>query len=223
MRKMGMAPADIGKLLGHTNPARSLPWYMREDKHHLGRAYRKANPLERYVAAILDTNAQARQEPCVFYYLADGSDGRPRMCGNPHFSRCTHQMMCRECEAFIDSELAEVIEKREGALLISVPVPLPPQMVDELNKQDEGVSDIATRLETRSPPTLPSPAFHFNKNVPMRSSTTEAEEVNARLQQVEAQIAKKQGKTDQRSASLQALLKERAALQARLEAQEKGL
>src|SRR5579883_1885580 len=25
MRKMGMAPADIGKLLGHTNPARSLP------------------------------------------------------------------------------------------------------------------------------------------------------------------------------------------------------
>ena len=223
MRKMGMAPADIGKLLGHTNPARSLPWYMREDKHHLGRAYRKANPLERYVAAILDTNAQARQEPCVFYYLADGSDGRPRMCGNPHFSRCTHQMMCRECEAFIDSELAEVIEKREGALLISVPVPLPPQMVDELNKQDEGVSDMATRLETRSPPVLPSPAFHFNKNVPMRSSTTEAEEVNARLQQVQAQIAKKQGKTDQRSASLQALLKERAALQARLEAQEKGL
>ena len=67
MRKMGMAPADIGKLLGHTDPARSLPWYMREDKHHLGRAYRKANPLERYVAAILDTNAHARQEPCVFY------------------------------------------------------------------------------------------------------------------------------------------------------------
>jgi len=45
MRKMGMAPADIGKLLGHTNPVTSLPWYLREDKHHLGRAYRKANPL----------------------------------------------------------------------------------------------------------------------------------------------------------------------------------
>jgi hypothetical protein len=70
---------------------------------------------------------------------------------------------------------------------------------------------------------LSSPAFHFNKNVPMRSPTTEAEEVNARLQQVEAQIAKKQGKTDQRSASLQALLKQRAALQARLATQEKGL
>src|SRR5438876_423386 len=109
---------------------------MREDKHHLGRVYRKANPLERYVAAILDTNAHARQEPCVFYYLADGPDGRPRMCGNPHFSRCIHQMLCRECEAFIDSELAEVIEKREGALLISVPVPLAPKMVEELSERD---------------------------------------------------------------------------------------
>src|SRR6266700_1012756 len=223
MRKMGMAPVDIGKLLGHTDPLRSLPWYLREDKHHLGRAYRKANPLERYVAAILDTNAHARQEPCVFYYLTDGPDGRPRMCGNPHFSRCIHQMMCRECEAFIDHEQAEAIEKREGAVLISVPVPLPPQMVDELNEQDEAAGDIATRLETLSPPTLPSPAFHFNKKVPMRSPMTAAEEIHARLQQVEAQIAKKQGKTDRRSASLQALLKERAELQARLAVQEKGL
>jgi hypothetical protein len=223
MRKMGMAPADIGKLLGHTDPARSLPWYMREDKHHLGRAYRKANPLERYVAAILDTNAHARQEPCVFYYLADGPDGRPRMCGNPHFSRCIHQMMCRECEAFIDSELAEVIEKREGAIIISVPVPLPPQMVDELNEQDEMAGDLATRLETRPPPLLPGPAFHFNKKVPLRSPKTEAEEIDARLQQVEAQIGKKQGKTDQRSASLQALVRERAELLARLEALQEGL
>src|SRR2546421_3025110 len=185
MQKMGMAPADIGKMLGHNDPLRSLPWYLREDKHRLGRAYRKANPLERYVAAILDTNAHARQEPCVFYYLADGSDERPRMCGNPHFSRCIHQMMCRECEAFIDSELAEVIEKREGALIISVPVPLPPQMVDELNEQDEGASAIAAKLETHPPPALPGPAFHFNKKVPMRSPRSEAEDVNARLQQVE--------------------------------------
>src|SRR2546421_651679 len=127
----------------------------------------------------------ARQEPCVFYYLADGPDGRPRMCGNPHFSRCIHQMMCRECEAFIDSELAEVIEKREGALIISVPVPLPPQMVHELNQQDEEGLDITTRLETLPPPALPGPAFHFNKKVPMRSPRSEAEDVNARLQQVE--------------------------------------
>ena len=159
----------------------------------------------------------------MFYYLADGPDGRPRMCGNPHFSRCIHQMMCQECEAFIDSELAEVIEKREGALIISVPVPLPPQMVDELNEQDEGASNIATRRETLPPPALPGPAFHFNKKVPMRLPTTEAEEVSARLQQVEAQIVKKQGKTDQRSASLQALVRERAELQARLEALKEGL
>ncbi len=56
----------------------------------------------------------------------------------------------------------------------------------------------------------------------MRLPTTGAEEINVRLQQIEAQIAKKQGKTDQRSASLQALLKERAELQTRLETQEKG-
>ena len=221
MRKMGMAPTDIGKLLGHTNPAKSLPWYLREDKHHLGRVYRKANPLERYVAAILDTNAHARQEPCVFYYLADGPDGRPRMCGNPHFSRCIHQMMCIECEAFIDHEQAEAIEKREGAIVISVPVPLPSQMVAELNDQDEAESSAKSKLEALPPPTLPSPAFHFNKKVPMRSPTTEAEETRARLEQVEAQIAKKQGKADRRSASLQALLWERDALQARLEEQER--
>ena len=42
-------------------------------------------------------------------------------------------------------------------------------------------------------------------------------------QQVETQIVKKQGKTDQRSASLQALVRERAELQVRLEALKKGL
>ncbi|HYU72976.1 MAG TPA: tyrosine-type recombinase/integrase [Ktedonobacteraceae bacterium] len=220
MHKMGMAPADIGKLLGHTDPLRSLPWYLREDKHRLGRAYRKANPLERYVAAILDTNAHARQEPCVFYYLSDGPDGRPRMCGNPHFSRCIHQLMCIECEAFIDHEQAEAIEKREGTIVISVPIPLPSQMVAELNEQDEAGSDAKPKLEALSPPTLPGPAFHFNKKVPLRSPTTEAAEVQARLQQVEAQIAKKQGKVDQRSASMQALLRERAELQAHLGQQE---
>ncbi len=222
MHKMGMAPADIGKLLGHTDPLRSLPWYLREDKHHLGRAYRKANPLERYVAAILDTNAHARQEPCVFYYLSDGPDGRPRMCGNPHFSRCIHQLMCIECEAFIDHEQAEAIEKREGAIVISVPIPLPPQMVAELNEQDEAGSDARLKLETLPPPTLPGPAFHFNKKVPLRSAFNEAVDLRKRLAQVETQIAKKQGKTDRRSASLQALLREQAELQARLEAQEKG-
>jgi len=222
MRKMGMAPSDIGRLLGHTDPLRSLPWYLREDKHHLGRVYRKANPLERYVAAILDTNAQAKQHPCIFYYLSDGPEGRPRMCGNPHFSRCIHQMRCVECEAFIDHEQAEAIERREGAVLISVPVPLPPVMVAELNEQDEAGSGATTKLEALPPPALPSPVFHFNKKVPLRSAATATEDLHARLAQVEAQISKKQGKADRRSASLQALLREQAELQARLEAQEKG-
>src|SRR5260221_868873 len=222
MYKMGMAPADIGKLLGHTDPLRSLPWYLREDKHRLGRAYRKANPLERYVAAILDTNAHARQEPGVFYYLSDGPDGRPRMCGNPHFSRCIHQMRCVECEAFIDHEQAEAIEKREGAIVISVPIPLPPQVVAELNEQDEAGSDAMTRLEALPPPMLPSPAFHFNKKVPLRSTPNPPADLQAQSAQVEAQIVKKQGKADRRSASLRALLKERAGLQTRLGQQEKG-
>jgi hypothetical protein len=145
------------------------------------------------------------------------------MCGNPHFSRCIHQLMCIECEAFIDHEQAEAIEKREGAIVISVPIPLPPQMVAELNEQDEAGSDARLKLETLPPPTLPGPAFHFNKKVPLRSAFNEAVDLQKRLAQVEAQIAKKQGKTDRRSASLQALLKERAELQARLAAQEKGL
>jgi hypothetical protein len=217
MRKMGMAPSDIGRLLGHTDPLRSLPWYLREDKHHLGRAYRKANPLERYVAAILDTHAHAVLEPCVFYYLADGPDGRPRMCGNPHFSRCIHQMKCIECEAFIDHELAEAIEKREGAVLISVPVPLPAQMVAEWNEQDEAGNDAMARLESLPPPELPSPAFHFNKKIPLRSQTTSAHELEEKLAQVEAQIAKKRAKTDRRSASLRALLQEQARLKAQIE------
>ncbi len=79
-----------------------------------------------------------------------------------------------------------------------------------------------TKLEALPPPVLPSPAFHFNKKVPLRSAPNAAEDLHARLAQVEAQIAKKQGRVDQRSASLQALLRERAELQARLEAQEKG-
>jgi hypothetical protein len=94
-------------------------------------------------------------------------------------------------------------------------------MVDEFNKQDETGSNSTTPLETLPPPTLPSPAFHFNKKVPMRSCMSSAEEIDERLQQVEAQIAKKQGKSDQRSASLKALLRERAELHARLKEQRR--
>lgn len=126
-------------------------------------------------------------------------------------------------EAFIDHEQAEAIEKREGAIVISVPIPLPPQVVAELNAQDEAGRDAKLKLDMLPPPILPDPAFHFNTKVPIRSVPTEAEDLQARLAQVEAQIAKKQGKADRRSASLQALLKERAELQTRLDVQEKEL
>ena len=89
-----------------------------------------------------------------------------------------------------------------------------------LNEQDEAGSDTMTKLEALPPPMLPSPAFHFNKKVALRSTPNAAEDLHARLAQVEAQLAKKQGKVDQRSASLQALVRERAELQARLEAQK---
>jgi hypothetical protein len=91
-------------------------------------------------------------------------------------------------------------------------------MVAELNEQDEAGCDSSTRLEGLPPPTLPSPAFHFNKKVPMREPPNAVEGLRERLAQVEAQIAKKQEKADQRSAAMKALLQERDSLQARLEA-----
>ena len=78
------------------------------------------------------------------------------------------------------------------------------------------------KRENDPSPLLPSPAFHFNKKVPLRSTSNAAEDLHARLAQVEAQITKKLGKVDQRSASLQALVRERTELQARLEAQKES-
>jgi len=222
MSKLGMSPSDIGRLLGHTNPTKSLPWYLREDKQRLGRAYRKANPLERCVAAVLDTNAQANGEPCIFYYLADGPDGRPRMCGNPHFDKCLHQLMCVECDAYVDHEMAEIIEKREGALIVHVPVPLPPQLVTELNNRDNAEGDRLINDAYPPPPTLPSPAFHFNKKVPMRPSATQGETLQQKLVRLEELVAKKQSKVDRRSASMQALLQEIAEVKASITPEEEG-
>jgi integrase len=139
LKAMGMTPYDIGKLLGHTNPNRTLPWYLKENLHQLGRMYRKANPLDRTVQALLDTNAAAKGEPCVFYYLTDGPEGRPRLCGNPNFRTCYHQLQCAECGAYIEPEMAEVIERRPGCLHIAVAIPLPEQLVEDLSKQEEGI------------------------------------------------------------------------------------
>jgi hypothetical protein len=93
-------------------------------------------------------------------------------------------------------------------------------MVAELNEQDEAGSDAMAKLAALPPPVLPGPAFHFNKKVPLRSVAAPIEDPRARLAQVEVQIAKKQGKTDRRNASLQALLREQAELKTLLEAQQ---
>src|SRR5260370_38512482 len=125
------------------------------------------------------------------------------MCGNPHFSRCIHQLLCIECEAFIDHEQAEAIEKREGAIVISVPIPLPPQMVAEWNEQDEAGSDARSKLEALPPPTLPGPAFHFNKKMPMPSPETPAGDLHARREKPEGQTGKNKGKTETTPAAIE--------------------
>jgi hypothetical protein len=217
LKAMGMTPYDIGKLLGHTNPNQTLPWYLKENLHQLGRMYRKANPLDRTVHALLDTNAAARSEPCVFYYLSDSPDGRPRLCGNPNFRLCYHQLQCAECAAYIDVEIAEIIEKQPGVLHISVPIPLPEQLVEDLTKQEEG-SPVG---EPPPPPPLPSPAFHFNKKVPARiegggcQNPSEVDQLRIRLVDLETQLATK-GMQDARNVSIRLLKQEIGELKKRL-------
>ncbi len=217
LKAMGMTPYDIGKLLGHTNPNMTLPWYLKENLHQLGRMYRKANPLDRTVHALLDTNAAGRGEPCVFYYLSDSQDGRPRLCGNPNFRTCYHQLQCTECAAYIETELAEVIEKRPGVLHIAVPIPLPDQLVEDLNKQEAGVPTD----KPPSPPPLPSPAFHFNKRVAAHIEETNDQHANeldqlcTRLMELEAQLAAK-GKQDARNVSIRLLKQEMSKINQRI-------
>lgn len=209
LKTMGMTPYDIGKLLGHTNPNRTLPWYLKENLHQLGRMHRKANPLDRTVQALLDTNAAAKGEPCVFYYLADDQEGRPRLCGNPNFRTCYHQLQCAECGAYIDTEMAEVIERRPGCLQISVSIPLPEQLVEDLNKQEAGMPV----NEPPPPPPIPSEAFHFNPKVPAcieesRSQLAqELEQLRTRLATLETQLAAK-GRQDTRNVSIRLLKQE---------------
>src|SRR6266496_2112077 len=217
LKAMGMTPYDIGKLLGHTNPNRTLPWYLKENLHQLGRMYRKANPLDRTVQALLDTNAAAKGEPCVFYYLTDGPEGRPRLCGNPNFRTCYHQLQCAECGAYIEPEMAEVIERRPGCLHIAVAIPLPEQLVEDLSKQEEGIP----LDESPPPPPIPSPAFHFNKKVAARieelsdQPASELEQLHMRLVALETQLAAK-GKQDARNVSVRLLKQEISHLKKRV-------
>jgi hypothetical protein len=217
LKAMGMTPYDIGKLLGHTNPNQTLPWYLKENLHQLGRMYRKANPLDRTVHALLDTDAVGRGEPCVFYYLSDSPDGRPHLCGNPNFRTCYHQLQCAECAAYIEMEQAEIIEKRPGVLHIAVPLPLPEQLVEDLNKQEAG----APTAEPPSPPPIPGPAFHFNKKVVAHiegmenQCASELDQLRTRLAELEAQLAAK-GKRDARNVSLRLLKQEISTIRKRI-------
>jgi hypothetical protein len=186
--------------------------------------YRKANPLDRTVHALLDTQAAGRSEPCVFYYLSDSPDGRPRLCGNPNFRLCYHQLQCAECEAYIETELAEVIEQRPGVLHLAVPIPLPDQLIADLTKQEEGTPI------GEPPPPIPSAAFHFNKKVATRieaessQDPSELAQVRAQVMDLETQLAAK-GKQDARNVSIRLLKQEMSELKKRmaeLERQQKG-
>jgi hypothetical protein len=93
---------------------------------------------------------------------------------------------------------------------------LPEQLVDDLNKQEEGLPV--------APPPLPSPAFHFNKNVAASvasdQSLSEAERLRLRLQNLEAQLATTR-KHDTRNVALRLLKQEIRDLKRRLAELEK--
>ena len=114
-----------------------------------------------------------------------------------------------------------MIEQRPGVLHVSVPLPLPEQLVDDLNKREEGLPTASPP----SPPPLPSPAFHFNKNVvacvASDQSLSEGEQLRLRLQDLEAQLATTR-KRDTRNVALRLLKQEIGDLKRRLAELEKG-
>ncbi len=217
LRSNGLSLTYVAKLLGHTD-LKSLPWYLREDKHMFARAVRKHNPLNRMVTAILDTEAMKRGagEPAVFYYLGYGDDGRPHLCASPDYSTCVHQMHCRRCEMYVDAEQAEVIARRPGVLTIEVHIPTPP-LVEELLDQEGLGEEISQHLPA---PEVPCPAYHFNKNVQPRSSDPELEEMKKQLEGLTNEWAEKAGKFDLRSVGMKSLKKRIADLAAKIEARE---
>ena len=208
----------IAKLLGHTD-LKTLPWYLREDKHQFARAIRKHNPLDRLVMAILDTNAlkQGTGEPAVFYYLGYGSDGRPHLCASPDYQTCIHQMRCTECEMHVDAEQAEIIARRPGVLTIEVHIPTPPLVAGLLDQEEELGVEITRHLPA---PEVPSPAYHFNKSIPPRGSDPELQQMKKELEALTAEWAEKAGKFDLRSVGMKSLKKLIADLAAKIEERE---
>ena len=220
LRSNGLSLTYIAKLLGHTD-LKMLPWYLREDKYQFARAIRKHNPLERMVMAVLDTEALKRGagEPAVFYYLGYGPDGRPHLCASPDYQTCVHQMRCTECEMHVDAEQAEVIARRPGVLTIEVHIPTPPLVATLLDSEEELGVQITSQLPA---PSVPSPAYHFNKSIPPRSCDPELEQMKKELEGLAAEWAEKTGKFDLRSVGMKSLKKRIADLAAKIESREAG-
>jgi len=218
LRSNGLSLTYIAKLLGHTD-LKSLPWYLREDKHQFARAIRKHNPLERMVMAVLDTEALKRGEgePAVFYYLGYGPDGRPHLCASPDYQTCVHQMRCTECEMHVDAEQAEVITRRLGVLTIEVHIPTPPLVADLLDSEEELGMQVTSLLPA---PEVPSPAYHFNTRLSPRTSDPELEKMKKDLASLTVEWTEKAGKFDLRSAGMKSLKKRVADLAAKIEARE---
>jgi len=220
LRSNGLSLTYIAKLLGHTD-LKTLPWYLREDKHMFARMVRKHNPLDRMVTAILDTEALKRGEgePAVFYYLGYGPDGRPHLCASPDYQTCIHQMRCTECEMHVDAEQAEVIARRPGVLTIEVHIPTPPLVAELLDQEEELGVEVMRHLPA---PEVPGPAYHFNKSVPPRSSDPELQQMKQELEALSAEWAEKAGKFDLRSVGMKSLKKRIADLAAKIETREGG-
>jgi len=217
LRRDGLSLTYIAKFLGHTD-LKSLPWYLREEKHLFAREVRKHNPLNRVVTAILDTEALKRGagEPVVFYYLGYGDDGRPHMCASPDYSTCIHQMHCRRCEMYVDAQQAQVIERRPGVLTIEVHIPTPPLAEEVLDQQGLG-EEITQHLPA---PEVPDPVYHLNKNVPPRSFDPALQQMKQDLKALTAEWAEKAGKFDLRSVGMKSLKKRIADLAIKIEARE---
>ena len=111
--------------------------------------------------------------------------------------------------------MAEVIEQRPGVVHLSVPLPLPEQLVDDLNKREEGIPV----APPPPPPPIPSSAFHFNKKVAASmasdQSRSEGDQLRLRLMDLEAQLATKK-KQDARNVSTRLLKREMGELKRQL-------
>jgi len=218
LRSNGLSLTYIAKLLGHRD-LKTLPWYLREDRHQFARTIRRHNPLERMVTALLDPEALKRgsSEPAVFYYLGDGPQGKPHMCASPDYQTCIHQMKCARCEMHVDSEQAEIIARRPGVLTIEVHIPTLPLVTNLLSQEEALEVEITTHLPA---PEVPSQAYHFNTSMPSRSEDPQLQQMKHELEVLTTEWAEKAEKFDLRSAGMKSLKKRITTLVAKLQERE---